>query len=173
MSGQVARFAEHGIAAHVAGSFDTLTLLEDKAAFAQDIAGDAHLARTIAVTSVAQFEDAVGSIEAGGAISCVKPAQGIYGAGYWTLTGDAPFAHLADPDARLITPAMYAIGLRAREELGEPFALVVMEHLPGLEASIDVVAQHGELLLAAARTPVDWPAADPASSAPDGALPPA
>ena len=155
VSQQLARFAEHGIVAHVAGAFDTLTLLDDKAAFAADLAGEAHLARTIAVTSVAQFEDAVREIEADGTVACVKPARGIYGAGYWTLTGNDPFAHLADPDARRITRAMYATGLRAREDRGEPFALIVMEHLPGLEASIDIVAQRGEVLLVAARTKLD------------------
>lgn len=152
---QLDRFAANGIAAHVAAPSDTLALLDDKAAFAADLAGDAMLARTIAVGSVAAFEAAVRAITDGGAVACVKPARGIYGAGYWTLVGDDPFAHLTDPDARTISTEMYAAALAAREAQGDPIALVVMEHLPGLEASVDIVARHGQVLVAAARTKLD------------------
>jgi len=47
---------------------------------------------------------------------------------------------------------VYAGSLRRAEDQGQGFALLVMEHLPGLEASVDIVADHGAVLLAAVRT---------------------
>lgn len=155
VAARAADFAAADIALHVSATPDVLALLDDKAAFSTDMAGDDLLCRTIAVTSTAQFIDAVRMIESDGSTACVKPARGIYGAGYWTLGADDPFVHLADPDQRLIATAMFAAGLRAREEDGVPFSLIVMEHLPGLEASIDIVARHGEMLVAGVRIKLD------------------
>jgi len=155
VAARAADFAAAGIALHVSATPDVLALLDDKAAFSIDMAGDDLLCRTIAVTSTAQFLDAVRMIESDGSTACVKPARGIYGAGYWTLGAADPFAHLADPDDRRIATGMFAAGLRAREAEGVPFSLIVMEHLPGLEASIDIVAGHGDMLLAAVRTKLD------------------
>ena len=148
-------FAAQRVVAHVPGSAAIIELLDDKIAFSNDLAGDPHLCRSVPATTVAEFMEAVRIIEHDGAIACVKPARGIYGKGYWTLTGDDPFTHLADPDARLISPMMFAAGLQAKENRAEPFSLLVMEFLPGLEASVDIVARHGELLLSAVRTKLD------------------
>lgn len=149
------QFHASRIKAHVPATAAVLELLDNKARFSENLTNDAHLCRTIPATTVAMFENAVRVIEQDGATACVKPARGIYGAGYWTLTGHDPFAHLANPDARIITSAMFATGLQAKEDSGEPFSLIVMEFLPGLEASIDIVAQNGATLLAAVRTKLD------------------
>lgn len=101
------------------------------------------------------FENALRLIEQDGATACVKPTRGIYGTGYWTLTGDDPFAHLSDPEARIIAPTMFAAGLQAKEDRGERFSLLVMEFLPGPEVSVDIVAQCGEALLVVVRTKLD------------------
>lgn len=155
LAGMLDRFAGHGIAVHIAADAATLDLLDDKAAFAASMAGDPHLCPTIAVTSAAAFDEALGALTATGAVACVKPSRGVYGAGYWTLDGQGPLAHLADPDARRIAPQAYAAALREAEARGEGFSLLVMEHLPGLEASVDIVADRGEVLLAATRTKLD------------------
>lgn len=150
-----ARFADAGIALHVAADALVLALLDDKAAFSAAMAGDAMLAPTHAVRSATAFADAVTAVTAGGATACVKPITGVFGAGYWTLAADGPFDHLADPDARRITPMAYGAALREAEAAGRPVALLVMEHLPGLEASVDLVATQGKVLLAAVRTKLD------------------
>jgi len=149
------RFADAGVALHLAADADTLELLDDKAAFTAALAGDPMLCPTLAVHSAAGFEAAVAALTGNGATACVKPAKGIYGAGYWTLDAAGPRDHLADPDARRILPDAYAAALRADEARGEAFHLLVMEHLPGHEASVDVIADQGRVLLAAVRTKLD------------------
>jgi hypothetical protein len=149
------RFAAAGIAIHAAADADTLDRLEDKAAFAGAMATDPFLCPTLVVTSAAEFEAAVVKLTADGAAACVKPSRGVYGAGYWTLNADGPRDHLSDPDARRILPESYAAALREGEAWGERFTLLVMEHLPGLEASVDIVADRGAVMLAAVRTKLD------------------
>ncbi len=149
------RFADKGIAVHIAADTATLALLEDKAAFTASLGNDIYVCPTYVATTTAAFEEAVGTLTKDGAIACVKPVRGVYGAGYWTLNVENPLAHLADPDARSIAPAVYAASLRRAEDHAQDFALLVMEHLPGLEASVDIVADHGTVLLAAVRTKLD------------------
>lgn len=153
--GLASEFRRAGIDLHVAGDRDTLALLEDKAAFSAMLERDAFLCPTKSVGTAAEFDAAVRAITADGAHACVKPSMGVYGAGYWTLTADGPFDHLADPDSRRVSVEMYAAALRESEARGERFSLLVMEHLPGLEASVDIVADRGSVLLAAVRTKLD------------------
>ncbi|KQN00467.1 ATP-grasp domain-containing protein [Sphingomonas sp. Leaf25] len=155
IAAQRERFAAAGIALHVAADAATLDLLDDKAAFTVSLGDDPHRCPSIAVTTADGFDAAVATLTRGGRAACVKPVRGVYGAGYWTLDGVTPLAHLADPDARRIAPALYVDALRHAEVQGETFALLVMEHLPGLEASVDIVADHGRVLLAAVRTKLD------------------
>lgn len=155
LAGIRARFAAAGIALHVAADSATLELLDDKAAFAAALAGDPLLCPTIPVRTATEFEAAVAALTAGGALACVKPSQGIYGAGYWTLDARGPLDHLADPDARRIDPRIYAASLRASEASGACPVLLVMEHLPGPEASVDIVADRGAVMLVAVRTKLD------------------
>lgn len=149
------RFAERGIGLHLTAHADTLDLLDDKAAFTASLAGDPHLCPTLVATTAAAFEEAVAALTAGGGAACVKPVRGVYGAGYWTLAAETSLAHLADPEARRIAADVYAASLHRAEAQGEPFALLVMEHLPGLEASVDIVADRGAVMLAAVRTKLD------------------
>lgn len=147
----VERFAAHGIAVHVAADPATLELLDDKAAFAESLAGDAAACPTIAVRSAHECREAIARLTADGATACVKPSRGVYGAGYWTLDAADVFHHLRDPDARRISAAAFLDSLKAAEDAGAAVDLLVMEHLPGIEASIDIVARHGETLLAGVR----------------------
>lgn len=149
------RFLDAGIALHVAGDADTLEMLEDKAAFTASLVGDPLLCPTIPVDSAGMFETAVESLAVNGVTACVKPAIGIYGAGYWTLNAKGSFDHLADPDARRITPEAYGTVLRQAEAAGKQVSLLVMEHLPGLEASVDIIADQAKVMLAAVRTKLD------------------
>lgn len=149
------RFRLKGIALHVAADVPTLEMLEDKAAFTASLVGDPMLCPTIPVRSAAMFDAAVESLTVDGAKACVKPAIGIYGAGYWTLDAKGSFDHLADPDARRITPEVYGAMLRQAQATGRQVSLLVMEHLPGVEASVDIVADRARVMLAAVRTKLD------------------
>lgn len=149
------RFAGTGVKVHLTAAAETLDLLDDKAAFTASLAGDPYVCPTLVVTTAAGFEAAVAALTADGGAACVKPVRGVYGAGYWTLDAGTALAHLADPDARRIAPQVYAASLQRAQEQGEPFSLLVMEHLPGLEASVDIVADQGAVMLAAVRTKLD------------------
>lgn len=149
------QFVDKGIQVHLPADAPTLELLDDKAAFTASLGNDPFLCPTLVVTTAAAFEDAVKALTDNGATACVKPVRGVYGAGYWTLDATHPHAHLADPDARRIAADVYAASLRRTEEAGETFALLVMEHLPGVEASVDIIADHGAVMLAAVRTKLD------------------
>ena len=149
------QFAENRIQVHLAADAQTLELLDDKAAFTASLAGDPYLCPTRVITTAAAFEDAVAALSDQGAVACVKPVRGVYGAGYWTLDATHPHAHLADPDARRIAPDVYAASLRRTEDIGATFSLLVMEHLPGLEASVDIIADRGAVMLASVRTKLD------------------
>lgn len=149
------QFIDRGITVHLTADTPTLNLLDDKAAFTASLGDDPFTCTTYVATTAADFEEAVGMLVNAGDVPCVKPVRGVYGAGYWTLDAQSPLAHLADPDARSIAPEVYAASLRKAEDFGETFALLVMEHLPGLEASVDLVADQGTVLLAAVRTKLD------------------
>lgn len=149
------RFAEMGIAVHLTADAATLDLLDDKAAFTQSLGEDPFVCPTHVATSVTAFERALDALSRDGGVACVKPVRGVYGAGYWTLDASNPLAHLSDADARSITPQAYIASLRQAEDNGNAFALLVMEHLPGLEASVDIVADQGAVMLAAVRTKLD------------------
>ena len=69
--------------------------------------------------------------------------------GFWRLDPQADaFAHLEDPDRRVVHPAAFVAGYAGARQRAR---LVVMEYLSGDEHSIDVVCDAGRLVAAAAR----------------------
>ena len=148
------RFAAAGIRLESAADAQTLDLIDDKVAFSQDLADHPLMPMMIRATDAAEFERAVAHVVAERGSACVKPSRGIFGQGYWTLaTGDA-FTSYEDPDARIADPVAYAEAMRSAGESGRTFDLAVMEHLPGVEASVDVIAERGQTRLAATRIKV-------------------
>lgn len=148
------RFASAGIRLESAADADTLDLIDDKVAFAQDLSHHPLMPMMIRATDAAEFERAVAHVVAERGRACVKPSRGIFGQGYWTLSGSDAFAAYADPDARVADPVAYAEAMRSAAENGRTFDLAVMEHLPGVEASVDVIAERGDTRLAAVRIKV-------------------
>jgi carbamoylphosphate synthase large subunit len=142
------RFAARGTRVALAAPADRLAAIEDKAAFTA--AAAAHglpVARTMLVRDGAGLHAAVANLAAAGLDACVKPPCGVFGAGYWRLADTPLFAALMHPDARILPPATMAAALDAT-----PGAeLLVMEHLPGTETSVDLLAHHGRTLAAVAR----------------------
>lgn len=149
------RFAAENIKVHITADTATLDLLDDKAAFTASLGTDPYVCPTFLATTADAFEEAVAKLARNGGTACVKPVRGVYGAGYWTLNAKGSLSHLADPDARQIAPEVYAASLRRAEEHEDRFSLLVMEYLPGLEASVDIVADQGKTILAAVRTKLD------------------
>jgi carbamoylphosphate synthase large subunit len=96
------------------------------------------------VNTVAEFDRAVTELRRRHDILCCKPAASIYGLGFYILT-----EHRQQPRWRQTPPALLRSWSEARQHLAqqERFAdLMVMQHLPGPERSIDCLAQHGQLL---------------------------
>ncbi|WP_372425440.1 ATP-grasp domain-containing protein [Salinarimonas chemoclinalis] len=103
---------------------------------------------TIAVVDAAGLAHALATLS-GAHGACVKPASGVYGRGFWRLDPAADaFAHLEDPDRRVVHPDVFAAAWALARERGR---LVVMDYLPGDEHSVDVVCDEGRLVAAAAR----------------------
>lgn len=148
-----AEFAALGTKLAVRADADTLKLLNDKARFtAAAIAAGLPMPWTREVRDVATFDAAISDLVGRNLAACVKPPQGVFGAGYWRLDPDnSRFAALMDPDARILPPQMI------REALADArgsAALLVMEHLPGDEWSIDALCDDGRLITAVGRRKV-------------------
>ena len=83
---------------------------------------------------------------------CVKPVLGVYGRGYWRFDdGMSLFDVFSGASEHTIDPRVYADAYDAREERAP---VIVMEHLPGVEYSIDCVCDDGELVAHARRKKV-------------------
>lgn len=148
--GRRAEFAAAGIRlACGATRLEALEACERKDVFAARLrAAGIAVPETIAVVDAAGLAHALATLAESGGV-CVKPASGVYGRGFWRLDPVAgAFAHLEDPDRRLVHPDVFVAAYASARETGR---LVVMEYLPGEEFSIDVVCDEGRLVAAAAR----------------------
>lgn len=137
------------------GSIETLALLEDKYDFAQAIEDEPFHLLTTPVATTSQLVNGIVTfpeIHGVDAEPCVKPRKGVNGLGFWQLTQDNPTSHLLNPDDRKIRSDLYIDAIRAQEKDGPIDELVLMEFLPGPEISFDILAHHGQLLKAVART---------------------
>ena len=154
IASQEKRFADAGIQLELPASAETIQLLNDKSAMAADLAGDPILAPTIRVTSSRELEDAVAQIRSLGVQACVKPSEGVFAQGYWHLVDVPLLSCLDDIKSRRMPLATYLAALREAEDNAVPFDLIVMEHLPGTEASVDAHVRNGKLLRAVTRVKV-------------------
>lgn len=96
----------------------------------------------------AAFDAAVAELTRSGRAVCVKPPVGVFGAGFWRLDARASrFEQLMSPDTRRLQSATMRQALAA-----QPGArLLVMEHLPGPEWSVDAVCATGRVTAAVGR----------------------
>lgn len=152
---------QHAVASHLdlfpattrvalPASAERLTAIHDKGAF-YDIALDAGLpmpwTRTIA--NLAEFDLALEALAELGLPPCVKPREGVFGAGFWRL----------DPHYGLLDALMGGDRRRVSVEVmreaimraGGPVRLLAMEYLRGPEWSLDCVCDRGELIAGVAR----------------------
>jgi biotin carboxylase len=143
------RLAAIGTRVALAAPPPVLALIEDKGRLAAEAARHAiPVPRTVEVTTGADLHAVVADLAAAGLDACVKPPVGVFGAGFWRLSDDLPLiARLMDPDGRTLPTATVAAALD--EAPGS--RLLVMEHLPGTETSVDILAHHGRVLAAVSR----------------------
>ena len=147
---RAADFARVGTRLILAADAETLEVLDDKARF-YAATGAAGLPTPLAfeVGDVAGFDGAVAKVRAAGFDACIKPPHGVFGNGYWRLRDDIPlFDQLMVPDARELHTSVVRAAVSARADLPR---LLVMQHLPGPEWSIDAVCRDGVLLAGVAR----------------------
>lgn len=147
------RFAAVGTEVFAPADGDTLRLIEDKARF-YDVALAAGLpmAWTREVDGPQAFDDAVTAVRADGHAPCIKPPEGVFGHGFWLLRDDQPlFSTLMNPDSHRIAPAIIRQALAEAQAAGRPSRLLVMQHLAGLEWSVDCVCRDGALIAGVSR----------------------
>lgn len=143
-------FAAIGTRIAVPASADMLALIEDKAAF-YEAALDVGLPMpwTREIGDVAGFDAALADCMAAQLEPCIKPPQGVFGAGFWRLDPDRDlFATLMNPDSHVIAPDVVRLAL---DTAPADTRLLVLEYLAGVEWSLDCVCKDGRLVVGVAR----------------------
>jgi glutathione synthase/RimK-type ligase-like ATP-grasp enzyme len=101
------------------------------------------------VADVAEFDAACAALAELGLPACVKPREGVFGAGFWRLD---PGYNLLDAlmggDRRRVAPAVVR---QAIATAPGPVRLLAMEYLPGPEWSLDCVCKDGRIVVGVAR----------------------
>ncbi|PTQ90757.1 ATP-grasp domain-containing protein [Agitococcus lubricus] len=139
-----AEFLAQGTRLLVVASSETLTLLDDKAAFAQQLPPDiAVLPTTISVNNGAQFQAAYQHLRQQFDTLCVKPSQSIFGLGFRVIDEQRDcLQHILAGDEYIVSFAELTHAIQQHSEFK---TLLVMEYLNGDEWSVDCLAEHGQL----------------------------
>lgn len=129
---------------------ERLAAIHDKGAF-YDLALAAGLpmpwTRTIA--DLAEFDAALEALATLGLPPCVKPREGVFGAGFWRLDpGFGLLDALMGGDRRRVSVEVMR---EAIVRAAGPVRLLAMEYLPGPEWSLDCVCDGGRLVTGVAR----------------------
>lgn len=140
-----ARFEQAGLQL-VTGALSVATFeqLSNKRQFVE-ICQQAGLPVTegIEVQNAEQLNQAIEQLQAQGSI-CVKPVQGIFGQGFWRLDPDTDSMQaFADTDSRLVSQSLF---IDAYRQSSQPKPLLVMNYLPGLERSVDILCEAGQVI---------------------------
>ena len=138
-----ADFAVRGTQLIVAGTRATLRLLDDKGRFLEQVPAGVAVPRFIRVRTLAEFEAARNELLKEGRRVCFKPSVSVFGLGFHVLDDTIT------PLQRLLKSEVHRISsheLRGvLETAGEFPELLVMEHLNGVEYSVDVLANQGRI----------------------------
>lgn len=86
-------------------------------------------------------------------LPCIKPVQGIYGMGFWTLDKNASLmACFQQSERRRVHPDTYLFALKQAESAGAISPpMLFMPWLPGPERSVDMVVEKGKVRAAVSR----------------------
>ena len=144
------RFIEQGVQVLAVADHATLALLHNKADFYSALpASVAQTMAFIAVNDLASFDAAIEELSQHHDKLCVKPAVSVYGLGFRILDTQR------DSTTHLLKGVEYQIPLaelrQGMANRGSFETLLVMEHLAGVEWSVDCAGRHGELLCAVQR----------------------
>lgn len=144
------RFAAHGTRILSVAAHDTLTLLHDKAAFYRQVPPNiAQVMDFVAVNTRTAFDDAIQQLQGKHAKLCIKPAVSVYGLGFKLLDNERnSITHVLKGVEYQVPLAELRQGMSQTPTFD---TLLVMEHLPGHEWSVDCAGQHGQLLCAVQR----------------------
>jgi len=139
-----------GVQVMSVADYDTLTLLHNKADFYTALNSEvAKVMDFTAVNDCHAFDRAVDNLSLKHASLCVKPAVSVFGLGFRILDVQR------DSISQLLKGVEYQIPLQELRQgmnnTPEFDTLLVMEHLPGPEWSVDCAGRHGELLCAVQR----------------------
>lgn len=116
--------------------------LDDKTVFTAECqAAGLRVVPALTACNHEQLVKAYESLSVEGPV-CVKPARGIYGAGFWRLEeGLDPLYALVYPENRRINAQVFIELYGASQE---PQTQLVMPYMPGAEVSVDIVVERGE-----------------------------
>ncbi len=139
-------FAALGCKALLTADADTLERIEDKGSFykACEAAGIPTPA-AIAIDDLAGFDDALSQLSRAGMAACIKPPRGVFGSGYFRLDDQrSAFDQLMTIDNRSLPT--WVVRQAIAERGGRIPELLVMQHLPGTEWSVDCLCDDGRIL---------------------------
>lgn len=143
-------FAQVGTQVIVVASPKTLVLLNHKGEFYRTVPPSvASVMACIPVTDSSGFDRAIAELSQQYAALCVKPAVSVFGLGFRILdTQRDSITHLLNGVEYEIPLAELRSGMEHTPTFPE---LLVMEHLPGEEWSVDCAGRNGQLLCAIQR----------------------
>jgi carbamoylphosphate synthase large subunit len=143
-------FEQIGVRLSLVADASTLSLLDNKALFAQQLPPHiAVLPDTISVTSHDEFEQAYQRLRAIHPCLAIKPAISVFGLGFRQIDEHRDcLQHILKGDEYVVGLEELRQGMRHQ---GSFNPLLVMEFLTGDEWSVDCVANHGTLLAAIQR----------------------
>lgn len=137
---------------HAAASPESIALADDKVAFAHWLDDEAYrpfAAEAVGVNAIAALYE---KRHSEGHDVIIKPVTGVAGQGYWRLVEDSSVSLLNHPDQRVIHPDLYFKAMEIEEERNGAQRMIMMDHLPGEEVSVDLLGWRGEPLIHAVRT---------------------
>jgi biotin carboxylase len=129
---------------------ERLAQIHDKGVFHQ-IATQAGIpmAWSMTVGNARDFDAALQQLEARGLAPCIKPREGVFGAGFWRLDERYDLLEaLMGGDRRRVSAAVMRDAIAAADR---PVRLLAMEYLPGPEWSLDCICDEGRLVVGVAR----------------------
>lgn len=144
------RFADAGIRLMAGCSHaESLAQLHNKAVFT-DLCQQ-HGIAVVPATKVSNADEMQAAYDdwASRGKVCVKPVQGVFAAGFWRLDPHtSAFESFANSQNFKTHPDVFISSYR---QLDNPPEYLVMPFLPGLECSVDMFCNHGQLVQAVAR----------------------
>ncbi len=144
------RFEAHGIALSLMGDAAIMALVERKNALYDDLRTSAiPLPPYWVFRSLADFDALLADHRDPALRLCVKPSEGIYGSGFRLLEWDGnDMQRLLAGDHMHLSVDAFRAALAGSPQERE---MMLMVYLPGIERSVDVLAQRGRMVCAVAR----------------------